>query len=118
MNGAPTSPWEQRVPLLRWLAITIVAVASACTRTGAPPTATKLAITGGLIFDGTGAPPTLGDVLIRDGTIEAVRAGGAIPLDYQRLDAAGRFVMPGLIDAHTHMLRAGSCGREEGVAWE
>lgn len=118
MNGAPTSPWEQRLPLLRWLAITIVAVASACTRTGAPPTATKLAITGGLIFDGTGAPPTLGDVLIRDGTIEAVRAGGAIPLDYQRLDAAGRFVMPGLIDAHTHMLRAGSCGREEGVAWE
>jgi imidazolonepropionase-like amidohydrolase len=118
MSSAPTSPWEKRVPLLKLLAITIVTVASACSPTGAPPPATKLAITGGLIFDGTGAPPAPGDVLIRDGKIEAVRAGGAIPADYQRVDARGRFVMPGLIDAHTHMLRAGSCGREEGVAWE
>jgi imidazolonepropionase-like amidohydrolase len=107
-----------RVPLLGRLLIASVVAASACARTSTPSTAPQLAITGGLIFDGTGAPPAPGDVLIRDGKIEALRSPGAIPADYQRLDARGRFVMPGLIDAHTHMLRAGSCGREEGVAWE
>jgi imidazolonepropionase-like amidohydrolase/Tol biopolymer transport system component len=45
-----------------------------------------------------------GTILIRDNRIVAVGANGSvdIPADAQRLDLAGRTVMPGIIDAHAH----------------
>jgi imidazolonepropionase-like amidohydrolase/Tol biopolymer transport system component len=45
-----------------------------------------------------------GTILIRDNRIVAVGASGAvdIPADAQKLDLAGRTVMPGIIDAHAH----------------
>ena len=45
-----------------------------------------------------------GTILVRDNRIVAVGASGAveIPADAQRLDLAGRTVMPGIIDAHAH----------------
>lgn len=59
-------------------------------------------IRGGLVFDGTGAPPQRRDVGLRRGRIEAVgdlsRAGAA----GLRLDAQGLAVAPGFIDSHTH----------------
>lgn len=38
--------------------------------------------------------------------------------DIPRFDAGGRFVVPGLIDLHSHMLRAGYCSGDEGVAFD
>ena len=56
---------------------------------------------GGLIVDGTGAPPTEGDVLLRNGRIEAL---GEMPADAgPSVDCAGKVVAPGFIDAHSHM---------------
>ena len=56
------------------------------------------------IVDGTGAPWCLGEVLVRDGRIDAVgpaidagRAAGA-----EVLEAGGRYLAPGFIDTHTH----------------
>ena len=45
-----------------------------------------------------------GTILVRDNRIVAVGASGAveIPADAQRLDLAGRTVLPGIIDAHAH----------------
>ena len=45
-----------------------------------------------------------GTIVVRDNRIVAVGASGAveIPADAQRLDLAGRTVMPGIIDAHAH----------------
>jgi imidazolonepropionase-like amidohydrolase/Tol biopolymer transport system component len=45
-----------------------------------------------------------GTIVIRDNRIVGVGANGAvdIPADAQRLDLAGRTVMPGIIDAHAH----------------
>jgi len=45
-----------------------------------------------------------GTILVRDNRIVAVGASGAveIPADAQRLDLAGRTIMPGIIDAHAH----------------
>jgi imidazolonepropionase-like amidohydrolase len=40
---------------------------------------------------------------IRGRTIVRVSAGGAVPADVRVVDAGGRWVVPGLIDAHTHM---------------
>lgn len=56
---------------------------------------------GGLIVDGTGAPPTKGDVLIRAGRLEAL---GEVPVDVgASIECAGKIVAPGFIDAHSHM---------------
>lgn len=58
-------------------------------------------IVAGTVFDGTGAEPFRADIAIRDDRIAAIgdlsewHAG-------RRIDAAGRRVVPGFIDIHTH----------------
>jgi len=65
----------------------------------------SLALTHATIIDGTGAPPRAGmTIVMRDGRIAAVYPDGAQPLpsDATERSAAGKFVLPGLIDAHVH----------------
>lgn len=58
-------------------------------------------IRGGTIIDGTGAPRFRGDVAVKDGVITAV--GDLRGMAAKReLDALGRIVSPGFIDAHAH----------------
>jgi N-acyl-D-aspartate/D-glutamate deacylase len=59
-------------------------------------------IKGGLVFDGTGAGPALLDVAIRDGRIDAIGPDLPAAQAARVIDAAGRWVMPGLLDIHTH----------------
>jgi len=66
-----------------------------------PARAQTIAITGGTVYPVSGAPIEHGTVLMRDGRITAVGAGVAIPADAQRIDAAGKFVTPGLVNAAT-----------------
>ena len=55
----------------------------------------------GKIYDGTGAAPTLGDVLIEDDRI--LEVGGTITSEADRvIDLKGLAICPGLIDAHSH----------------
>ena len=44
-----------------------------------------------------------GDILIKDGKIAAVGSGLKAPADAQVIDASGQFVMPGIIDCHSHI---------------
>ncbi|MGV9744434.1 N-acyl-D-amino-acid deacylase family protein [Rhodococcus zopfii] len=62
-----------------------------------------LIVRGGLWFDGTGAPGVVRDLGIRGGVVvaESVEPLPAGP-DTEVVDARGRWVMPGFIDAHTH----------------
>ncbi len=60
----------------------------------------ELVIRGGTVFDGTGAAPQSADVGIRDGKVAAIAPG--LPDGTRTIDARGRWVMPGLIDVHTH----------------
>ncbi|NCY17335.1 MAG: D-aminoacylase, partial [Actinobacteria bacterium] len=57
-------------------------------------------IKGGLVVDGTGAPGRIADVGIRGGRIVAI--GEVTEEAAEVIDATGRIVMPGVIDAHTH----------------
>ncbi|UIP07220.1 amidohydrolase [Erythrobacter sp. SDW2] len=60
------------------------------------------ALVGATVYDGAGGVIEGGTVLFRDGKVEAVGAS----LDttgYTVIDAAGKFVTPGIIDIHSHL---------------
>jgi len=60
-----------------------------------------LLIKGGTVVGPTGAVPT--DVLVDRETIAALYAPGHAPAVENVIDATGKYVIPGAIDAHTHM---------------
>ena len=62
------------------------------------------AITGATIFDGEGGRIDNGTLVIADGVVRAI--GGpdtAVPEGAVRIDAAGEWVTPGIIDVHSHL---------------
>ena len=60
----------------------------------------------GLWFDGTGSAPQTRTLGIRDGVVAAVASPLEEPLDEtgcpEVIDAAGKWIVPGFIDVHTH----------------
>lgn len=67
--------------------------------------AQSLTITNARILDGTGGVIERGSVVVRDGRIASVAAGAPATTAGRTIDAAGRTVMPGYIDAHRHVVR-------------
>jgi imidazolonepropionase-like amidohydrolase len=64
---------------------------------------TETAIVGGRVVPVEGEPIEGGTVLLRDGKIAAVEGPGfAVPSGVAVVDATGRWVLPGFIDAHAH----------------
>jgi imidazolonepropionase-like amidohydrolase len=77
------------------------------------PGARSVAITGGRVVPVEGEPIGRGTVVVIDGKIAAVGdADLKPPPGVPVVDAAGRWVLPGLVDAHTHR-----GAREEGEGW-
>ncbi|HEU4694596.1 MAG TPA: amidohydrolase family protein [Vicinamibacterales bacterium] len=65
----------------------------------------NLVIQNARLFDGTGAPAREATVVVAGNRISAVLPPGTTdwPRDASVIDAAGRTVIPGLVDLHTHM---------------
>ncbi|MBN1237041.1 MAG: amidohydrolase family protein [Gammaproteobacteria bacterium] len=63
-----------------------------------------LAITNARVLDGTGAVLDRGTIVVRDGRIESVSANAQAPGNVRTIDAAGRTVMPGFVEAHRHIV--------------
>ena len=62
------------------------------------------------MYDGTGAEPIENSVIvIRDDMIDCVGEAGdcEIPSNAERIDANGKFITPGLVDAHIHFAQTG-----------
>ncbi|MBF4163455.1 N-acyl-D-amino-acid deacylase family protein [Nocardioides acrostichi] len=59
-------------------------------------------ITGGRHFDGTGGASSVRDIGIRDGRVVAVSAEALDTTGAEVVDATGQWVMPGIVDIHTH----------------
>ena len=67
-------------------------------------TSAGTAIVGGRVVPVEGEPIEGGIVLLRDGKIAAVEGPGfAVPADVAVVDATGKWVLPGFIDAHAHV---------------
>lgn len=65
------------------------------------------AIINGVLIDGTGVPPVEGAVvLITDGRVTATGVGIDVPEGAEVIDAAGKYVIPGLMDANVHLVSA------------
>lgn len=60
-----------------------------------------LLIRGARVFDGVAAVGVR-DVLVRNGRIDRVAPNIAAPADAEIVEASGKTLLPGLIDAHTH----------------
>lgn len=62
-----------------------------------------LVIRNAKIVDGSGAPAFMGEVAVADGRIvEVAREGRVAGRGRREIDAAGRLLMPGIVDIHTH----------------
>ena len=65
-----------------------------------------VAIVGGTIIDGTGGSPIKGGIIIMKGNrIDAVGSQSLlkVPNGAQIIDASGKYIIPGLMDANTHL---------------
>jgi imidazolonepropionase-like amidohydrolase len=84
--------------LLAAFAVALVLVSSA--------SAQNLVITNARILDGTGRVIERGSVVVRDGKIVTVAPGAAARVPGARtIDARGKTVMPGFVEAHRHIIR-------------
>ena len=62
------------------------------------------AICGAVLIDGNGGEPVANStVLVRDGRIAEVGVNLPIPADMTVIDAKGKTLLPGFIDAHLHL---------------
>jgi imidazolonepropionase-like amidohydrolase len=75
---------------------------------GTPPP--PRALVGGTLIDGTGAEPVPdAAIVIRGGRIECAgsREGCPVPDGVETLDVSGKWITPGLVDAHVHFSQTG-----------
>ena len=96
----------------RAIRLALLAALAASSRLAAqgPAAPPPLALVGATLVDGTGAPPVPGAVvLVRGGRITCAgpRSACRIPAGVRRLDLAGAWIIPGLIDAHVHFAQTG-----------
>src|SRR5579871_3319636 len=69
--------------------------------------APNIAIVGGTVIDGNGGRPIENaTVLVKGDRIVAIGSAGAVdvPADAKRYDASGKFILPGFIDLHMHLV--------------
>ncbi len=92
------------------LALCLAAWGSACAPEATAPESTLTAFVGATLVDGTGGPSRPDAVVLVEGErIVAVGSRGAVdvPGDATVVDVSGRWLVPGLIDAHVHFFESG-----------
>lgn len=83
----------------------VIGLATHTPRAQAPAGAT-VAFIGARLIDGTGTPPVEGaTVIVREGRIDVAGPGSTtvVPAAIPRIDASGKTIVPGLINAHAHV---------------
>lgn len=91
------------------LFLTLIII-SACTLSNQSPETSSTVIEGAVLYDGTGTESIENSVIvISDGKIDCVGEAGdcEISPNAERIDATGKFITPGLVDAHIHFAQTG-----------
>ncbi|MBP7589416.1 MAG: amidohydrolase [Thermoanaerobaculia bacterium] len=107
--SVPAAPAASPAPPAATVAARAAAVplpwktARAYASTYQPPAAPPLLIRNATILTGVGDRIERGSLLLREGKVIAVGASVDAPADAVILDAAGKWVTPGIIDAHSHL---------------
>ncbi len=66
------------------------------------------ALTGATVYDGNGNRMENATLLVRDGMIAAIGdASLEVPVGAEAIDLKGKFITPGLVDAHVHFAQTG-----------
>lgn len=89
-----------------WLLLVYVLLLSSCGRPSQDRYSNVTAFVGATIFDGTGGDPVAdGVVLVQDGRIVSVGTAATteVPDNAERIDLHGKWIIPGLINAHGHV---------------
>jgi imidazolonepropionase-like amidohydrolase len=90
--------------LVAVLALGLAATLSRSAPSAQAPRASVVALRGGTVLTVTRGTIANGVVVLRDGRIAAVGGPGTtIPAGADIVDATGKFVSPGIIDAHSHI---------------
>ncbi len=96
-------------------ALTLILAAAGFGQSSASPAAKKsVAIRAGKLIDGKSDKAVANAlILIEDGKIASVTLGGSSPAGVELIDLSNATVLPGLIDAHTHILLQGDVTEED-----
>ena len=100
MNRRHLAPWTF------FLAAAFALVPISVTRLGGQAPQTRpgvVALRGGTLVTVTRGTIPNGTIVLRDGKIAALGANVTIPAGAEVIDVTGKFVSPGIIDAHSHI---------------
>ena len=81
----------------------LLAVAIGLTHSASAQTDQAILVRGATIHTAAGAPIPNGALLVRDGKIAAVGSNVTAPAGARIIEAAGKVVIPGMIDNHSHI---------------
>src|SRR6056297_1534595 len=104
-----THPTPMRINQSATLFLTLITF-SACTSPNRSSDSITTVIEGAVLYDGTGSEPIDNSVIvISDGKIDCVGEAEDCEAhsDAERIDASGKFITPGLVDAHIHFAQTG-----------
>ncbi|MGH9736891.1 MAG: amidohydrolase family protein [Candidatus Acidiferrales bacterium] len=99
----PTKPNCKKSDALRICSIVLAAIALVVLPSRAQNESNTTLIKNATVITITHGRIEHGSVLIRDGKIAAVGTDVQAPADAKVIDATGMYVMPGIIDCHTHI---------------
>src|SRR5512133_2025003 len=98
----------------------VAQIPAALLLTGSTAIAQTTALVGGTVIDGTGRPGVPNAVVVVTGdrlTCVGTMAQCPVPAGATRVDVSGRFITPGLVDAHVHFSQTGWFdGRPDGIS--